>query len=56
MNEDQTCGVSGRTIYENLFRLRDLVHNNKLRKNNLILINLDQEKAFDPGQIKYKRH
>ena len=23
MNEDQTCGVPGRTIYENLFRLRD---------------------------------
>ena len=46
-NEDQTCGVPGRTIYENLFRVRDLVHYNKLRNNNLILINVDQEKAFD---------
>ena len=45
MNEDKTCGVPGRTIYENIFRLRDLVHNNKLRKHNLILINLNQEKS-----------
>ena len=47
IDEDQTCGVPGRTIYENLFRIRDIVHQSKIRNNNLILVNLDQEKAFD---------
>ena len=55
MNEDKTCGVRGRTIYENIFRLRDLVHNNKLRKHNLILINLNQEKSTWPRSNKIQK-
>ena len=46
IDEDQTRGVPGRTIYENLFRLRDIVHHSKIRNNNLILVNLDQEKSL----------
>lgn len=47
IDEDQTCGVPGRSIYENLFRIRDLITHATARGANLILINLDQEKAFD---------
>ena len=47
IHQDQTCGIPGRTIFENLFRLRDLTHDATLNQSNLILINLDQEKAFD---------
>lgn len=44
---DQTCGVPGRTIYENLFKIRDIVHQAHRNKSNVIVISLDQEKAFD---------
>ena len=47
IHEDQTCGIPNRSIYENLFRLRDMAYYSILNKTNLILINLDQEKAFD---------
>ena len=46
-HEDQTCGIPGRSIYENLFKLRDNVYNAHKNKQQLILISLDQEKAFD---------
>ena len=44
---DQTCGVPERTIYENIFRLRDMCYHAIITNSDLILINLDQEKAFD---------
>ena len=47
INEDQTCGVPGRTIFENLFRLRDITQEAMINNSNLIMVNLDQEKAFD---------
>ena len=47
IDEDQTCGVPGRSIYENVFRLRDIIQYNKVKGMDLTLINLDQEKAFD---------
>ena len=47
IDEDQTCGIKGRTIFENLFRLRDMIHAAKTYNTNLTLINIDQEKAFD---------
>ena len=47
IDEDQTCGIKGRTIFENLFRLRDTIHAAKTNDNNLTIINIDQEKAFD---------
>ena len=47
IHEDQTCGIPGRTIYENIFKLRDIVHHTHRNKHQVILISLDQEKAFD---------
>lgn len=46
-HEDQTCGIPGRSIYENLFKLRDTVYNAHKHKQQMIMISLDQEKAFD---------
>lgn len=47
IGKDQTCGIMGRRIFDNVFRLRDLCFHAMERQGNLILINLDQEKAFD---------
>ena len=47
IHEDQTCGVPNRSIYENLFRLRDMTYNTRKNNTNMILVGLDQEKAFD---------
>ena len=47
VHEDQTCGIPNRSIYENLFRLRDITQHAKKNNTNLILVGLDQEKAFD---------
>lgn len=47
IHEDQTCGIPGRCIYENLFKLRDITYNAHKNKQQVIMISLDQEKAFD---------
>ena len=47
LNEDQTCAVPGRSIFENLFLLRDTIDYIKLKNIPAALISLDQEKAFD---------
>lgn len=47
INEDQTCGIPERAIFENLFRLRDMTYTATTKNTDLILINIDQEKAFD---------
>ena len=44
---DQTCGVRGRTISENLFFIRDLLDYVERENLPLALLSLDQEKAFD---------
>ena len=44
---DQTCGVPGRTISENLFLIRDLIDYAEQEDIPLALLSLDQEKAFD---------
>ena len=44
---DQTCGVRGRTISENLFLVRDLIEYAEREDLPLALLSLDQEKAFD---------
>ncbi len=43
---DQTCGVPGQTISENLFHIRDLEYAER-EDIPLALLSLDQEKAFD---------
>ena len=47
LSEDQTCGVPGRSIFENLFLLRDTIDYAKLKQLSAAVISLDQEKAFD---------
>ena len=44
---DQTCGVRGRSISENLFTIRDLLEYVERENLPLALLSLDQEKAFD---------
>ena len=44
---DQTCGVRGRTISENLAWVRDLLEYVEREDIPLALLSLDQEKAFD---------
>ncbi len=44
---DQTCGVPGRTISENLCHIRDLIEYAEHEDIPLALLSLDQETAFD---------
>ena len=46
LSEDQTCGVPGRSIYENLFLLRDTLDYIDHKQLSAALISLDQDKAF----------
>ena len=45
--EDQTCGVPDRSIFENLFLIRDTIDYVNHKELSAALISLDQEKAFD---------
>ena len=47
INKDQTCGIPERSIYQNLFLLRDTIHYVKHKQLSAAIISLDQEKAFD---------
>ena len=53
IHPDQTCGIPERSIFDNTLRLRDMIHEANTRRNNLILVNLDQEKAFDRVNRKF---
>ena len=45
--EDQTCGVPGRYIGENVAFLRDVVSYATMFDSPVVILSLDQEKAFD---------
>lgn len=47
VNKDQTCGVPGRFIGENVAFLRDVVHYASSTGVLMAILSLDQEKAFD---------
>ena len=47
VEDDQTCGVPGRTILNNTFILRDLVIICKQKDIPAAIISIDQMKAFD---------
>ena len=47
VGEDQTCSVSGRTIFDNLALFRDTLDYINLTDETGILASLDQKKAFD---------
>ena len=47
INDDQTCSVPGRTIFENRALFRDVLHHVNITNETGIFVSLDQEKAFD---------
>ena len=47
IREDQTCSIPGRTIFDNLALFRDTLDYISVTDETGILVNLDQEKAFD---------
>ena len=47
LHADQTCGVPGRSIFENLFLTRDTLDYIDKKNISAVMITLDQEKAFD---------
>lgn len=47
MNKDQTCGVPGRFIGENVALLRDVIEYASSSETLIAILSLDQEKAFD---------
>jgi len=47
IHKDQSYCIPDRTIYDNIFLVRDLLDYCKLNEINLGLLSLDQEKAFD---------
>ena len=47
LSEDQTCGIPGRSIFENLFLLWDTIDFVWFKQLPAAVISLDQEKAFD---------
>ena len=47
LSEDQTCGVPGCSIFENLFFLLDTIDYAKIKQLSAAVISLDQEKALD---------
>ena len=47
LDSDQTCGVPGRSIFENLFIIHDVLEYANAKNIPGVLISLDQEKAFD---------
>jgi len=47
IHQDQTCSVPGRSICSNLHLVRDVLDMIDKTKETVILVTLDQEKAFD---------
>ena len=47
INKNQTCGIPDRSIYENLFFLRDTIDYVQHKQLSATISSLDQEKAFD---------
>ena len=47
VNTDQTCGVVGRSILDNLHLMRNVIDYVNSKNLNAAIISLDQSKAFD---------
>jgi len=49
----QTCSIKGRSIFDNLHLLRNIIDYIDQKNINACFINLDQEKAFDRVSWEY---
>ena len=47
ISQEQNCSIPQRTIFNNLFLIRDLIKYQKEKKNKFYLLQIDQEKAFN---------
>ena len=47
ISKEQNCSVPHRTIFNNLFLIRDIIRYTKEKNTHLYLLQIDQEKAFD---------
>ena len=47
ISQEQNCSIPQRTIFNNLFLIRDLIKYQKEKKNKFYILQIDQEKAFD---------
>ena len=54
--KEQTCGIPNRSVFSNLFTIRELIHHGKFKNINSYIVSMDQEKAFDKvdGEFLYK--
>ena len=46
ISEEENCSVPNRTIFNNLFLIRDIIRYTKEKNNQFYLLQIDQEKAF----------
>ena len=53
IGEEQTCGVHGRNIHNNLMILRDVVDDINYNGKKAAVLSIDQEKAFDKIEWRY---
>ena len=53
INEEQTCGVQGRNIQDNLMVLRDITDYVNINNKKAAILSIDQEKAFDRIEWRY---
>ena len=44
---EQTCGIPNRSIFSNLFTIREIINHSNTKNINSFIISIDQEKAFD---------
>ena len=44
---EQTCGIPNRSIFSNLFTLREIINHSNTKNINSFIFSIDQEKAFD---------
>ena len=47
ISKEQNCSIPNRTIFDNLFLIRDIITYTKQKNNYFYLLQIDQEKAFD---------
>ena len=50
---EQSAAVPNRTIYNNLFTIRDVIEYSNKKKLPTYILNFDQEKAFDKNDRDY---